>query len=145
MAMKNFKILYVSYSAIFAVLVFHFVCFAAEPPADLAQQINKEDRILVFAPHPDDETIGTGGLIQKALEAGAKVKVVCYTNGDNNELAFIVYEKRLTFRKREFLHMGEVRSKETIAAMGSLGVSPDNITFLGYPGPQVLLLLPFSG
>ena len=93
----------------------------------------KDDRVLILAPHPDDETIGTCGVIQKALKQNAKVKIVCYTNGDNNELAFIVYEKRLTFKKGEFLHMGEVRRKETMRAMVSLGVNPADIIFLGYP------------
>jgi len=91
------------------------------------------DRVLILSPHPDDEAVGTAGLIQRALQAGAKVKVLCYTNGDNNELAFIVYEKRLTFRKGEFLHMGEVRRKETLAAMALLGLKPADVIFLGYP------------
>ncbi|MCX5702426.1 MAG: PIG-L family deacetylase [Candidatus Omnitrophica bacterium] len=95
--------------------------------------VNKDDRILILAPHPDDESIGTAGVIQKALKTGAEVKVVLFTNGDNNELAFIVYEKRLTIRKGEFLHMGEVRRKETISAMAYLGVKPQDVIFLGYP------------
>ena len=94
---------------------------------------NSEDRVLILAPHPDDETIGAAGVIQKALKQNAKIKVVCYTNGDSNQLAFIVYEKRLTFRKGEFLHMGEVRRRETMRAMVSLGINPENIIFLGYP------------
>ncbi|MBU0502804.1 MAG: PIG-L family deacetylase [Candidatus Omnitrophota bacterium] len=93
----------------------------------------QDDRVIVFAPHPDDESIGTAGVIQEALSKGAKVKVVCFTNGDNNELAFIVYEKRLTFKKNEFLHMGRVRSRETIGAMASLGLKREDIIFLGYP------------
>ena len=91
------------------------------------------DRVLILAPHPDDETIGTGGVIQRALKAGAHVKVVCYTNGDNNELAFIVYEKRLVFKKKAFLNLGETRAKETINAMASLGLNEKDIIFLGYP------------
>jgi LmbE family N-acetylglucosaminyl deacetylase len=91
------------------------------------------DRVLIFAPHPDDESIGAAGVLQQAEKAGAKAKVVCLTNGDHNELAFIVYEKRLTFRKGEFIHMGEVRRKETLAAMQSLHVDKKDIVFLGYP------------
>jgi LmbE family N-acetylglucosaminyl deacetylase len=102
---------------------------------DLKSDVNitENDRILILAPHPDDETIGTCGVIQEALKQNAKVKVVCYTNGDSNELAFIVYEKRITFRKGEFLHMGEVRRKETVQAMVSLGLKQTDLAFLGYP------------
>jgi len=93
----------------------------------------KNDRVLILAPHPDDEAIGACGIIQRALKQNAKVRVVCYTNGDSNELSFIVYEKRITFKKGEFLHMGEVRRKETMRAMVSLGVKSEDMIFLGYP------------
>ena len=117
---------------IFLCLIFIFrISFALED--SLLGPLKKEDRILILAPHPDDESIGTAGLIQEALKTGAEVKVVCYTNGDNNELAFIVYEKRITFKKKEFTHMGEVRRKETIQALGFLGLGPQDIVFLGYP------------
>src|SRR5512136_1478514 len=39
-------------------------------------------RLLVLAPHCDDETLGSGGLIQSALAAGIQVRVVIATNGD---------------------------------------------------------------
>ncbi|MDD5730792.1 MAG: PIG-L family deacetylase [Candidatus Omnitrophica bacterium] len=99
------------------------------------------DRVLILAAHPDDEIIGTGGVIQRALAKGASVKVVCFTNGEHNELSFIVYEKRLTFRKGEFIHMGEIRGKETREAAKSIGVNENNIMFLGYPdyGTQDIL------
>ena len=112
-------------------LISHAHAFA-EDSKDVID-FTKDDRVLILAPHPDDEVIGTCGVIQKALKQNARVKVVCYTNGDSNELSFIVYEKRLTFKKREFLHMGEVRRKETMRAMVSLGVNPADIIFLGYP------------
>ena len=103
---------------------------------------NKNDRVLVLAAHPDDETIGAAGAIQKAIKAGAAVKVVLYTNGDNNEPAFIVYEKRLTFRRGEFLHMGEVRRKETVSALTYLGLNSSDVIFMGYPdfGTMEILL-----
>jgi LmbE family N-acetylglucosaminyl deacetylase len=95
--------------------------------------IQKEDRVLILVPHPDDETIACAGVIQEALKAGAEVKVVYLTNGDHNQLAFIVYEKRIPFRKGEFIHMGEVRRQEAIRAMKLLGLGADNLIFLGYP------------
>ncbi len=95
--------------------------------------ITASDRILIFAPHPDDEAIGCAGIIQEALRVGADIHIVYLTNGDNNQLAFMVYEKRLTFRKGEFLYMGEVRREEAIAAMKLLGLPEENLIFLGYP------------
>ncbi len=106
------------------------ICFAE---LKSIPEFNKNDRVLILVPHPDDEAIGVAGVIQRAIKAGAQLKVVCSTNGDHNELAMIVYEKRLTFRKGEFIHMGEVRRKETIAAMQYLGMRDKDIQFLGYP------------
>lgn len=97
------------------------------------EPIKAEDRILIIAPHPDDEAIGCAGIIQQALQAGAKVRIVYITNGDHNQLAFIVYEKRLTLRTGEFIHMGRVRRAEAIKAMKLLGLNEDNLVFLGYP------------
>ncbi len=97
------------------------------------EPISSKDNILILAPHPDDETLSCAGIIQKALKAGAQVHVVYLTNGDSNQLAFIVYEKRLVFKKKEFLHMGEVRRSEAIAAMALLGLPQENLVFLGYP------------
>ena len=114
--------------------IFLVSCFTAAAEAEKGcVNFTKNDRVLILVPHPDDETIGACGAIQNALKKNAKLKVVCYTNGDSNELAFIVYEKRITFRKGEFLHMGEVRRKETVRAMVSLGLKQTDLIFLGYP------------
>ncbi|HQO38634.1 MAG TPA: PIG-L family deacetylase [Candidatus Omnitrophota bacterium] len=96
-------------------------------------EFSSRDRVLILAPHPDDEAIATGGVIQRAVKAGSSVKVVCYTNGDNNEFSFIVYEKRLTFRKGIFLHMGAVRARETMEAMKFLGIKEHDVDYMGYP------------
>jgi LmbE family N-acetylglucosaminyl deacetylase len=95
--------------------------------------ITKGDKILILAPHPDDEAIACAGIIQKAIKAGADLHVVFLTNGDANQLAFIVFEKRLVFRKGEYLHMGQVRRKESIKAMQILGLPAERLIFLGYP------------
>ncbi len=102
-------------------------------PLPALEPFKKNERVLILAPHPDDEAIACAGVIQEALNAGAKVKVVYLTNGDHNELAFIVYEKRITMRQGEFIHMGQVRQKEAVKAMKSLGVSENDLVFLGYP------------
>jgi LmbE family N-acetylglucosaminyl deacetylase len=110
-----------------------------EPPVFVKERISaiepfkKGERILILAPHPDDESIGCAGIIQQALAAGAHVKVLYLTNGDHNELAFIVYEKRLTVRQGVFIYMGQVRRAEAIRAMTLLGLKENDLIFLGYP------------
>ncbi|MCM8778360.1 MAG: PIG-L family deacetylase [Candidatus Omnitrophica bacterium] len=120
------------------VLLFSLLYFFLLSTSSHAQQFktiefSQKDRILILSPHPDDEVIGTGGVIQKAIKAGARIKVVVFTNGDHNELAFIVYEKRLVFRKKEFLYLGKLRRGETLRATEFLGLKKENVIFLGYP------------
>lgn len=47
----------------------------------------KNERLLVIAPHPDDEVIGCGGLIKKIKENGGKVFVLFLTNGDTKDFS----------------------------------------------------------
>ena len=53
------------------------------------------DRVLVIAPHPDDETLCCAGILQNALKAGATVGVVWITAGDSFEIDAIVAERTL--------------------------------------------------
>ena len=41
----------------------------------------KNDRVLVVAPHPDDETIGMGGTIAKLVSLSIPVRVIFMSNG----------------------------------------------------------------
>lgn len=93
----------------------------------------RSDRVLVLAPHPDDEAIAAFGVMKKALDAGAKVKVVCLTNGDNNEIAFLIYKKHPVLSAKGLIAMGETRMKETLAAMSGMGLGAQDVSFLGYP------------
>ena len=43
--------------------------------------LQQAQRVLVFAPHPDDESIGCGGLLVRLVEAGVPVHVVLVTDG----------------------------------------------------------------
>jgi LmbE family N-acetylglucosaminyl deacetylase len=114
-------------------------CISVHKP-DLQEQNHAElntfknnERILILAPHPDDEAIACSGIIQKALKAGAQVRIVYLTNGDHNEFAFIIYEKRITMRQSEFIYLGKLRQKESTRAMKFLGLSEKDLVFLGYP------------
>lgn len=88
------------------------------------------DRVLVFAPHPDDETIGAGELIQQARGAGAQVRVVFATDGDNNPLPQLWLERRLWIGPDDRRRWGLRRRAEATAALRILGVT--EAVFLGW-------------
>jgi len=54
---------------------------------------------MVVAPHPDDEVLGAGGLIQQAVAAGAEVRIVYLTNGDHNQIAFKLYNGSIHLKR----------------------------------------------
>jgi LmbE family N-acetylglucosaminyl deacetylase len=129
--MYLYKIKSVAYLLLIAVFSFTFSVLAEEiKPIPL---ITKTDRILILAPHPDDESIATAGIIQEAVKVGAQLKLVCFTNGDHNQWAFIVDTRHIPLRQKEFIHLGETRRQETITAMAYFGVPRSNLIFLGYP------------
>ncbi|MBL8012800.1 MAG: PIG-L family deacetylase [Candidatus Omnitrophica bacterium] len=117
------------------VLFFYFFLAAVCPEvfAALPLTLTPQDRVLILAPHPDDEAIGTGGVIQRAVGMGIPLKVVYLTNGENNQLAFIVYKKHPVLNRSGLLKMGEIRRQEAVMAMQSLGVPAEQLIFLGYP------------
>jgi LmbE family N-acetylglucosaminyl deacetylase len=91
--------------------------------------------ILVFAPHPDDEVIGCGGVIQKALAAGERVRVVFTTSGDGYpKAASALFEKAAPLLTADdFVRLGETRQREAIAAARVLKLDESSLVFLGYP------------
>lgn len=96
--------------------------------------LTNQDRILILSPHPDDESLATGGLIQVALEAGAQVRVIYASNGDNNPWPQRFMERRLSISHRERLRWGKLRQGEAIEALAHLGLKwRMNATFLGFP------------
>ncbi len=121
----------------FIVLNSRLIAEAQEIPP--LEPFTKEDRVLILAPHPDDEDIGCGGVIQRALSSGAQVKVAYLTCGDNNIFSIVFYNKfifplKLLFlRKKDFVSLGRQREREATAAMKILGMKESDLIFLGYP------------
>ena len=70
-------------------------------------------KILILAPHPDDEINIAGSVIHNFASKGAEVFVLYSTNGD--------YE-----------WPAEIRFGEAIDSLRILGVKKTNIIFLGY-------------
>lgn len=79
---------------------------------------------LVLAPHPDDESLGCGGLIADAVERGRAPVVAILTDGAMSHPGSHRWprERRVALRRRE-----------TEQAMAALGLPPDRLVFLGAP------------
>lgn len=75
-------------------------------------------RVLVLAPHPDDETLGCGGSIRLLAEKGVPVKVLFLTRGD----------KALPGGGSSY---SALREKEAKKALSILGIS--DYEFFRYP------------
>src|SRR5207247_1216489 len=96
-------------------------------------RLGRGDRVFGVPPHPDDEALACGGLIQRARKMRLPVRVVFLTYGDSNEWSFAVYRKHPVVVPRAVRAMGLVRHDEAVAADRILGLDPAGLTFLGYP------------
>ena len=70
-------------------------------------------RVVVLAPHPDDEVLGVGGLIALLCAAGSHVQVVAVTDGEASHLGGSVAPAALAAR----------RITETSRAVAALGLT----------------------
>jgi len=95
--------------------------------------LKSTDRILVLAPHPDDEVLGAGGIIQEAVAMKIPVKVAFLTYGDSNQWSFMLYRKHPVIFPAAVENMGLIRHDEAVNASKILGVGPENLIFFGYP------------
>lgn len=75
---------------------------------------SKKDRLLIIVPHPDDETLGVAGFIQRAVAKGASVHVVMATDGN---------------RRGKQVR----RKREVTAALRLCGLSDSAISFYDFP------------
>ena len=83
--------------------------------------------VIIFAPHPDDESLGCGGTIIKRVSEGYKVKLVVLTDGSHSHSTVL---KILTNPTPD--EVAKIRKQEVINASEVLGISGNDITFLGY-------------
>lgn len=81
-----------------------------------ARESTDGQKILVIAPHEDDEMLAYAGVMRQAIEVGDEVRAVIVTNGDYSGGT----------------DMGQRRIKEAFDAQRLVGVPEENIYFLGY-------------
>ena len=73
---------------------------------------NRINKVMVFAPHMDDEVIGCGGSILKHIGAGREVVVVFFTDGSN-----LISDKKIADMLKKN------RKQEAEAVMSFLGIT----------------------
>ena len=78
--------------------------------------------VLVFTPHPDDDTFMCGGTMELLAKHGNTVRIVIYTNDNKGSLDLEMTRERLAV----------IRRAEEEAACAVLGIPKENLTWLGY-------------
>jgi LmbE family N-acetylglucosaminyl deacetylase len=78
-----------------------------------------EKPTVVISPHPDDETLGCGGLIARLRSKGTDVTVLAVTDGEN--------------AYGDDAGLGQIREQEQTDALGRLGVAPQQIIRYRFP------------
>jgi LmbE family N-acetylglucosaminyl deacetylase len=105
--------------------------FSLTPDSEL--YVAKGLRVIVFVPHPDDESIAAAGLMQRVLSQGGEVRAVFVTNGDGYPEAV---RRKLGHPPRsslDFKEYGKARHDEGVQALCEMGVSSEGAIFLGFP------------
>ena len=95
--------------------------------------ITSSTRLIVFSPHPDDETLGAGGLMQRVLRAGGRVKVVFITNGDGYPEGVELQDHTTHPSAWDYNRYGQIRRLEALSALTTLGMKTRDVIFLGFP------------
>ncbi len=78
---------------------------------------------VILAPHPDDESLGCGGLIARCVSVGRAPLVVILTDGAGSHRSAAYPPERLR----------AVRAQEALTAVTALGLPPARLAFLGEP------------
>jgi LmbE family N-acetylglucosaminyl deacetylase len=93
------------------------------------------ERIVVLAPHPDDETLGCGGTIRLLRKSGKQVKVLFLTSGDQADPSNPA--SKIHHAEEHITDYSILREREAMKALKILGVS--DYEFLRFPDRKLNL------
>ncbi len=94
--------------------------------------LTKNERIFVLAPHPDDETLGAGGIIARATKNQSAVHIAFLSSGDGSRTTQISQFLRGKAEK-SLPEIARFRQGEAIRAAQTLGVAQNEVIFFGFP------------
>ena len=103
--------------------------------------LDSRSRVMMFAPHPDDESLAAGVFLQQALAAGAAVRIVYATDGEKNCWPQRFLERKVRIHERDRRRWGERRRSEALDALRILQIDRANVEFLSLPDQGVTDLL----
>ena len=112
-----------------------------EDLAVLVPAFTSSSRLLLFAPHPDDESLACSVLLQRAVRAGAAVRVVYVTDGDDNPWPQRVLQRKWRLDASDRKRWGRLRRTEALAALHVLGVNGSATRFLALPDQKLTAML----
>ena len=97
------------------------------PLADLPT-LAGDGGLVVVAPHPDDESLGCGGLIAEARRQGRAVRLVVVSDGCGSHTHSEAFPPE---------RLRALREAETLKAVALLGLPAEAVTFLRLPDGHV--------
>lgn len=97
-------------------------------------------RIVMVAPHPDDEVLANGGMLADAVLRGQQVYVILITAGDS-----FPWHPSTTIRAwlvggEPYRELGEQRIEEFLASTQELGIPRDHVFVLGFADRSISAL-----
>jgi LmbE family N-acetylglucosaminyl deacetylase len=88
------------------------------------EQLRALSPMVILAPHPDDETLGCGGLLATATARGLRPRVIYLTDGSASHRNAVQWPPA---------RLAQVRRAEALAALDVLGVGADDVLFMDWP------------
>ena len=98
----------------------------------ISPAFNSDSQLMMFTPHPDDESLACSIPLQRAARAEAAVRVVYVTNGDDNPWPQRLLERKWRLNAADRKRWGRLRRAEALAALRALGFNDCPRTFLLY-------------
>lgn len=93
-----------------------------------SSELVMSDKVLIVAPHPDDEVLGCSGLIQRLLNEGKQVDVVILSDGGKSHAGCCKIDKSTLIESRRDLSR---------KAAKILGLPLENLHLLDYPDGSI--------
>jgi LmbE family N-acetylglucosaminyl deacetylase len=96
-------------------------------PLGTLRQLTAGGPSVVLSPHPDDESLGAGGLIAAACAAGQRADVIVITDGSGSHPHSRVFPRQ---------RLIELRRAEVETAGSRLGLPPERVHHFDLPDTQ---------